>query len=141
MPDTNLLVYAYNRDAAQHPAAQSWLKESLSAREPVAFTWMTLAGFLRLCTSARIMPRPITIGEAAETVDVWLAQPNTRMIRPGDRHWSILRSILMAVNAGGNLVTDAHLAALAIEHDCELCSTDTDFAKFPGLRWRNPLRR
>lgn len=141
LPDTNLLVYAYNRDAPQHDVAHSWLEERLSGVEPIAFTWATLGGFLRLCTSRWVMASPVSIQQAISATDEWLAQPSVRIIRPGEMHWAILRRMLLAVNLGGNLVTDAHLAALAIEHDCELCSADTDFARFPGLRWRNPLRR
>lgn len=141
MPDTNLLVYAYNDGALQHREAVLWLEEQLSGREPVAFTWSTLSGFIRISTNRRIPRQPASAQQAVDVVDGWLRRPVARIIRPGDRHWAILRSLLLAVNVGGNLVTDAHLAALAIEHDCELCSADTDFARFPGLRWSNPLRR
>jgi uncharacterized protein len=141
LPDTNLLVYAYNEGASQHRAARSWLEGLLSGPEPIALTWPTLGGFLRISTNRRIAKEPASIQEAIAVVDGWLRQPIIRILRPGERHWPILQRMLLAVNVGGNLVTDAHLAALAVEHDCELCSTDTDFARFPGLRWRNPLLR
>lgn len=141
LPDTSLLLYAYNVDAADHAAARLWLQELFSGAEPVAFTWTTLTGFLRISTNRRAMAKPAPVAEAISWVDDWLAQPSSRIIRPGKRHWPILQSLLSAVRIGGDLVTDAHLAALAIEHDCELHSADTDFARFPGLRWRNPLRR
>lgn len=141
LPDINLLVYAYNRDAAQHAAAYSWLKRSFAQSEPIALTWFTLTGFLRLCTNRRVMPRPASIEQGVEIVEEWVAQPTVHIIRAGERHWSILARMLLALRVGADLVSDAHLAALAIEHDCELCSADTDFARFPGLRWRNPLAR
>ncbi|HEV2840482.1 MAG TPA: type II toxin-antitoxin system VapC family toxin [Chthoniobacterales bacterium] len=139
LPDTNLLIYAYNRDARQHASAHSWLEENLAGVEPIALTWATLSGFLRVCTNRRAVAKPISVEQAIEIVDEWLAQPTVHIIRPGERHWSILTRMLQALKVGGNLVSDAHLAALAIEHDCELCSPDSDFARFPELRWRNPL--
>jgi len=141
LPDTNLLVYAYNEGASQHRAARSWLEEHLSGPEPIALTWATLSGFLRIATNRRIAKEPASIQQAIAVVDGWLMQPVVRIIRPGERHWPILQRMLLALNVGGDLVSDAHLAALAVEHDCELCSTDTDFARFPELRWRNPLGR
>ena len=141
LPDTNLLVYAYNADAPQHKRARLWLEESFSSDEPLALTWATLGGFLRVCTNRRAMAKPASIGQAIEIIDQWLAHPTAHIIRPGERHWSILTAMLQAIQLGGNLVSDAHLAALALEHDCELYSTDNDFARFPGLRWRNPLGR
>jgi toxin-antitoxin system PIN domain toxin len=141
LPDTSLLVYAYNADAAEHTTANAWLHEIITSGEPIAFTWSTLAGFLRISTNRRAMPKPASVDDAISRVNDWLVQPSARVIRPGETHWRILQELLRAVNVGGDLVTDAHLAALAIEHDCELHSADTDFARFPGLRWRNPLRR
>jgi toxin-antitoxin system PIN domain toxin len=140
LPDTTLLVYAYNKDASHYGSARKWLEELFSGTESAALTWATVTGFLRVCTNRAVMERPLRISLALDVIDEWLAHPTIRMIRPGDRHWPILKELLAAINVGGNLITDAHLAALAIEHDCELCSTDTDFARFPGLRWRNPLR-
>jgi len=140
LPDTNILVYAYNANAPEHKAARSWFEQRLSDAEPVALTWATISGFLRITTNARIMEKPIRISKATEIIDQWLTQPAIRVIRPGERHWTILKKLLTTINLGGNLITNAHLAALAIEHDCELCSSDTDFARFPGLRWHNPLR-
>lgn len=140
LPDTNLLVYAYNRDDPQHSAAEFWLRNILKSTEPIALTWATINGFLRVITNRRAMARPASLQQAMAIIDEWLAEPALHIIRPGEGHWPILQRMLRAVKVGGNLVSDAHLAALAIEHDCELCSADTDFARFPGLRWRNPLR-
>lgn len=141
LPDTNLLVYAYNRRAREHEAAGKWLEAQFSGHQPIALTWPVLNGFLRVTTSARVLEEPISIQQGTEVVNQWLSWPGARIIRPGERHWTILQDLLLGVNLGGNLVMDAHLAALAIEHDCELCSADTDFARFPGLRWSNPLAR
>jgi len=141
LPDTNILIYAYNEDAPEHKAARAWLENRLSGAEPVALAWATISGFLRVSTNARIIEKPLHITKATEIIDEWLVQPSIRIIRPGERHWPILKKLLTMINLGGNLITDAHLAALAIEHDCELCSTDTDFARFTELRWTNPLRR
>lgn len=141
LPDTTLLVYAYNEDAPVHSAARAWIEELFSGAEPVALTWATVGGFLRVCTSRAVMEKPLRVSSALEIVDQWLAQSSIRLIRPGEQHWPILKRLLAAINLGGNLITDAHLAALAIEHDCEIYSTDTDFARFAGLRWRNPLQR
>lgn len=141
LPDTNLLIYAYNSDAPQHATARAWVERHFSGAELVALTWATLGGFLRVCTNRSILEKPLRLSRAVAIIDEWLAQPSIRIIRPGEQHWPILRKLFLHINLGGNLVTDAHLAALAIEHDCVLYSTDTDFARFPGLRWRNPLSR
>ncbi len=101
--------------------------------------WVVLLGFLRVATSARVFPRPLTPEQAVGVVDGWLAQPVVRLVAAGEEHWPILKDLLSETGTAGNLVTDAHLAALAIEHGCELCSTDGDFARFARLRWVNPL--
>ena len=106
---------------------------------PVAFAWVTLLAFLRLSTSSRPLRQPYTIAEASAIVDELISRPNVYLLRPSDRHWGILQKLLLQGQASGNLVMDAHLAALAIEHGALLCTTDRDFARFPGLRWENPL--
>jgi hypothetical protein len=137
--DLNLLLYAVNRDSPSHAAAKAWLERALSADEAVAIPWIVLLGFLRLTTSARVLPRPLSPRQAMDVVDGWLELPGVTTPGAGEEHWSILRSLLEASGTAGNLTTDAHLAALAIEHGCELCSTDADFARFARLRWVNPL--
>jgi toxin-antitoxin system PIN domain toxin len=137
--DLNLLLYAVNTDAPHHGVAKRWLDRALNADEPVAFSWVVLLGFLRIATNPRIQPRPLTAAEAINLVDGWLACPLARVVEPGDEHWRILKSLLHEVGAAGNLTTDAHLAALAIENGATLCSTDTDFQRFQHLRWINPL--
>lgn len=137
--DLNLLIYAVNRAAATHAAARAWLEEVLSGGEAVALPWVVLLGFLRLTTNPRIMARPLTAEQAMRVVDGWLARPMVVALHPGDDHWPILRELLASSGTAGNLITDAHLAALAIEHGAELCSADGDFARFARLRWVNPL--
>lgn len=137
--DLNLLLYAINRDSAQHAPARAWLERTLANREPVALPWVVVLGFLRLATSARVFPEPLSAAAAAEVVDGWLAAPAVVVLSPGDEHWRILRGLLDESGTAGNLTTDAHLAALALEHGAELCSTDADFGRFRGLRWVNPL--
>jgi uncharacterized protein len=137
--DLNLLLYAVNRDSPRHRSAKAWLEQVLSGEEPVALPWVVVLGFLRLTTHSRIFPAPLDPGRAVEIVDGWLARAVVQLLDPGNEHWPHVKRLLAETGTAGNLVTDAHLAALAIEHGCELCTTDTDFARFPGLRWVNPL--
>ncbi|HEX9692562.1 MAG TPA: type II toxin-antitoxin system VapC family toxin [Gemmatimonadales bacterium] len=139
MLDLNLLAYAVNRESAPHRAAKAWLEGALAGVETVALPWVVVLGFLRITTSHRIMPRPLTAEQALAIVDGWLEMPGVVLLNPGEEHWSILRELLAASGTAGNLTTDAHLAALAIEHGCELYSTDGDFARFGRLRWVNPI--
>jgi toxin-antitoxin system PIN domain toxin len=137
--DLNLLLYAVNRDSAHHRPAKRWLEEALVGDERVALPWVVLCGFLRVSTNGRIFPSPLEPEQAIGLVDGWLARPNVVVANPGDEHWIILRALLRESGTAANLTTDAHLAALAIEHGAVLCSTDSDFARFRGLRWANPL--
>lgn len=137
--DLNLLLYATNRDSPRHADAKAWIEETLSGEETVGLPWVVLLGFLRISTSHHVLPRPISIEKALEVVDGWLAQESVIAVNPGEEHWRIFQGLLSEAGSAGNLTTDAHLAALAIEHGAELCSTDSDFARFPALRWRNPL--
>jgi toxin-antitoxin system PIN domain toxin len=137
--DLNVLLYAVNRDSAHHAAAKHWLDHALSGDEPVALPWVVLLGFLRLATSARVFRKPLSPADALELIDGWLTAPAALALSPGDEHWRILRELIEESGTAGNLTTDAHLAALAIEQGAELCSTDTDFARFRTLRWVNPV--
>lgn len=139
--DLNVLLYAVNRDSPRHEQARAWVESTLSGEETVALPWVVLLGFLRIATSPHVLPHPITIDQAIAVVDGWLAQPPVVALGPGDEHWSILRGLLAEAGSAGNLTTDAHLAALALEHGAALCSTDADFARFPRLRRVNPLAR
>lgn len=138
--DANLLLYAVDERAPRHRRARAWLETQLSGVETVAFTWAVLLAFLRLSTSPRVFAHPLTGERALDVVHAWLAQPCTTIVHPGNDHAALLRRLLASVGMAGNLVSDAHLAALAIEHGADLCSCDTDFARFAGLRWIDPLR-
>ena len=139
--DANLLIYAVNADAPLHLQAKTWVQETLNGRRgAVALSWFSLVAFVRIITNSRIIVAPRSLEEALQLVNAWLALPAVRLIEPGPGHAHHFEAICRATKAQGNLVTDAHLAALAIEHGLELASCDTDFEKFPGLRWINPLQ-
>ena len=139
LPDVNLLLYAVDESAVRHEPARAWVEERLSGTETFAFAWVVLLAFIRLTTSSRVFDSPLTTQEALDLVESWLAQPCSTVVHPTTRHVSVLRELLEPLGSAGNLTTDAHLAALAIEHGAELCSADTDFSRFAGLRWANPL--
>jgi toxin-antitoxin system PIN domain toxin len=141
LPDVNLFVYAYDALAPQHAPAKDWLEEALSGSETVAFAWAALVGFIRLTTSRQRFGSPWSIEHALDVVDSWLAQPVATVVHPTSRHAAVLRDLLAPLGSGGNLTSDAHLAALAIEHGATLCSHDNDFSRFAGLRWEDPLTR
>lgn len=140
LPDVNLLVYAYNEAAPQHDAARDWFENLMSREHPVALTWAVVLGFVRLVTHQAVLAAPLAPADALDRVEEWLARDHVQLIEPGPRHVKILRDLFDALGVAGPLTTDAHLAALAIEHQCDLASNDVDFGRFPGLRWRNPLR-
>lgn len=139
LSDVNLLLYAYDTSSAQHARARAWLEERLSAVEAFGFAWATLLAFVRLVTNPRVFESPLRVEESLDIVEAWLAAPCATVLHPGPRHTVLLRQLLEPLGTAGNLTTDAHLAALALEHDAELCSADADFSRFPGLRWSNPL--
>ncbi len=139
LPDLNLLIYAIDETSPRHGPAREWLEHVLSGTEEIGFAWVVLLGFLRLSTSPLIFEAPLGAEEALDLIDGWLAQPVARLLEPTSRHPERLRELLAPLGTAGNLTTDAHLAALAIEHGAELCSADTDFARFAGLRWLDPL--
>lgn len=137
--DANILLYAYDADSEKHAKARVWVEKVFSDGTPVGLPWQTVAAFLRVVTNTRLPGKRFTAAEAAEIVDAWLDQPNVRVLPPGDQHWSIFRQMLVDGQARGPLVSDAQLAALTIEYGGILQTTDRDFARFPGLRWHNPL--
>jgi uncharacterized protein len=138
--DVNLLLYAVDEASPQHERARSWLEATLSGSETVALPWVALLAFVRLVTRAAVFMDPLTPDEALDFVDGWLTQPSVVVVHPTDRHAAVLRELLHPLGTAGNLTTDAHLAALAIEHGATLFSADADFSRFPGLRWVDPLR-
>lgn len=139
VPDVNLLVYAYNSDAPLHARARRWWEDSLSGSDDVGLPWAVILGYVRLMTSRAVLPRPLSAREALAHARAWLGRPQALLLLPGARHLDVLDSLASKTSFSGTLATDAHLAALAIEHQAELHSNDSDFARFPGLRWRNPL--
>lgn len=137
--DVNLLIYAVNEDAPDHRKAKTWLEATLSGAETVGFPWIVLLAFLRLTTRSGLFQRPLAVDEAFDLLDIWLRRPSVTVPEPGARHLQTMRDLVLPLGTGGNLTSDAHLAALAIEHGAELCSADSDFGRFGRLRWRNPL--
>ena len=140
VPDVNLLVYAYNSDAPRHAEAKAWWEDLLSSSEPVGLPWATTLGFIRLMTHRAVLATPLAAEQAISHIRSWHRRPNVSVLDPGPRHLELLDHLFRALGTAGRLTTDAHLAALAIEHQCELCSNDADFARFPGLRWSDPLK-
>lgn len=139
LPDVNLLLYTADETAPHNTRARSWLEQALSGTEEVGFAWLALLGFVRISTSPAAFANPLSPSKAFEYVESWLDQPIAVVVHPTHRHAATLRRLLEPLGTGGNLASDAHLAALAIEHGAELCSHDTDFARFPSLRWQDPL--
>jgi len=137
--DANLLLYAKVADFPQHARAREWLEERLNGLAPVGLPWPSLLAFLRLGTNARVFPCPLAVEEAWSQVEEWLGLEPAWVPRPTDRHPEVLGGLLRAVSPGPKAIPDAHLAALAIEHGLVLCTSDTGFARFPGLRWEDPI--
>jgi toxin-antitoxin system PIN domain toxin len=137
--DANLLLYAEDSLSEHHQAARTWWDAQLSGAEPICLCWPVLTAFIRIGTNVRLHRRPLTLGEAVERVQSWFDQPCVRIIVPGEQHWAIFQVMLRDGKAIGSLVSDAHLAAMAVEHNCILQSTDVDFARFKGLKWNNPI--
>lgn len=140
IPDINLLVYAYNSEAPHHEQARAWWEALLSAPRPVGLAWAVMLGYLRLMTSRSVRIEPFMPAEAIGHIRSWLTRPQVVVLGPGARHLDLIEGLMDAAHASGQLTTDVHLAALAIEHQAELCSNDSDFSRFPGLRWSDPLR-
>lgn len=137
--DANLLIYAVNKDLPEHKRARTWWEEALSGAGAVGLPWVSLTAFLRICTNSRIFANPLSSEQALAFVGEWLDRPNVGTIVPGVGHWAILRNLVRQTGIAGNLTTDAHIAALALEHGCTVCSADNDFKRFPGVAHINPL--
>lgn len=137
--DVNVLVYAHREDAVDHTRYAAWLDEALDSEQAYGVSELVLSRFIRIVTNRRMLTAPATISEAVAFADELRQQPNAVHLSPGSRHWDVFARLCREANATGNLVPDAYLAALAIEHGAELITTDRDFARFPGLRWRHPL--
>jgi toxin-antitoxin system PIN domain toxin len=139
--DANVLLYAEDSLSEHHEAVRNWWDEQLSGSAPVCLCWPVVTAFIRIGTNPRLHQRPLTLKEACDRVQSWFNQPCVRLIQPTEQHWRLFQQMLKEGNAAGNLVSDAHMGALAVEHNCVLQSTDTDFARFPSLKWVNPLAR
>lgn len=139
IPDINLLVYAYNQLAPHHRSAKKWWEKLLSEQTIVGLPWVVTCGFVRLMTHRQVLEKPVSVEVCCNWIQVWFERPNVQPLNPGSRHFSLFKSFLKTVDTGGNLVTDAHLAALAVETGSELHSNDSDFSRFPGLKLYNPL--
>ena len=137
--DANVLLYAVNSDADRHHESREWLDRSLSGSAVVGFSWLAMLAFVRLSTKIGLFPRPLTIDEAMARLEEWTSQPTAEVIQPTARHLGLMSSLLQPLGTGGNLVNDAHLAALAIEHRGTVVSYDHDFERFAGLRWQQPV--
>lgn len=139
LPDANVLLYAVNASDPKHEEARTWLDAALNATEPVGFAWAPLLAFLRLSTKVGLFPEPLDVEEACRRIRDWLAQPPSVVVEPTRRHADVLAGLLARTGAGGNLVSDAHLAALAVEYEATVVTYDTDFGRFEGVDWRPPL--
>ncbi len=137
--DANLLIYAVDADAPHHWAARQWMEETLSGTERVGLAWIVLLAFLRITTNPAAVRRPLAVERALRYVDGFLAQPFVEAVGPGESHWPLLRNLLAGTGTAGNLTSDAHLAAVALERGAVVYSTDNDYRRFPGVRHVNPL--
>jgi len=137
--DANILLYAEDSSSPFHARANEWWVAQLSGSSPVCLCWSVLSAFLRIATHRQVFERPLTLEEAIARVESWLNQPCVRIVQPTERHWQFFSDMLTSGKATANLVPDAHLAALALEHGCQLQSTDVDFSRFSKLAWKNPL--
>ncbi|MDQ2925241.1 MAG: PIN domain-containing protein [Acidobacteriota bacterium] len=139
-PDTNLLLYAYNELSPHHHQATKYLEGILSATEPVGFVLPVIHSFVRLITNPAISGKAVPLAHALGHVDEWLAFPHVRMLYPGDRHWDYVKRLTKEGHATGNLVPDTVIAAIALEYGAVIHTNDRDFARFPSVRWHNPLK-
>ena len=142
IPDVNLLIHAYNRGSPVHEVSRAWWEKVLSRSAPaVGLPWIVVLGYIRLTTHPRVMSHPLSAATACADVESWLVQPHVTLLHPGEGHATTLFYLLRGLGTAGNLTTDAHLAALAMEYQANLHTTDADFARFPGLRCESPLAR
>ena len=137
--DANLLIYVINEDATHHRAAKDWWEAALSGNNVIGIPWVVALAFLRIMTNPRIFPVPLSADQAIAYMNEWLDHPVTTLVSPRDKHWYILRNLLSDSGMAGNLTTDAHIAALALEQGYEVYSADNDFKRFSGVRHINPL--
>jgi uncharacterized protein len=137
--DVNILIYAVDADSSHHRVVAPWFEGVLNRAGLVGLPWIVIQAFLRITTRAGLLRTPLAVEDAVTYCQSWLDLPSVRILAPGDRHWPIFRNLLLTVGTAGNLTSDVHLAALALENGCTICSTDNDFKRFPGVRHLNPL--
>jgi toxin-antitoxin system PIN domain toxin len=140
LPDVNVLVYAHREDTTNHGAIRAWLEGVVNGDEAYAISDLVLSGFVRVVTHPKVFKRPSNVAEALAFAEQVRGQPHCVRVEPGPRHWDLFRRLCVEAGVKGNLVPDAYLAAIAIESGCEWISTDRDFSRFSGLRWRHPLK-
>ncbi len=140
VPDVNLLIYAYDTSCPDHRKARAWLEDIFSADEPIGLPWQTISAFLRVLTYPGLHGDRFTMQQAIAIASHWLELPHVRALAPGERHWSFFSEMLVSGDVKGKLTSDAELAALTVEYGGVLYTNDRDFARFPGLRWTNPLQ-
>ena len=136
--DANILLYAYDAGSQHHERCRAWVSDAFSGPTPVRLAWASILAFVRIGTNSRIFERPFTVQQASAIVSTWFDAPAVGILEPGERYWEILRAVLDEAQVTGPLVTDAGLAALALEHGARLCTTDRDFRRFPTVRVVNP---
>ena len=139
LTDANILIYAYNELASEHRSARTWLRTSLAGPEPIAFSWLAIMAFVRVATNKKIFSKPYSTNESFDVVENWLSAPGSLILTPGGEHLKIVKRLANESGVYGAMLTDAHIAALAIEHGITLATTDSDFSQFNGLKWINPL--
>ena len=137
--DANLLIYAIDLDSPHHKIASSWFERILNGSELIGLPWIVMLAFLRITTRAGVLQRPMAVEQAVDYCQSWVDLGSVRFLVPGRNHWPIFRNLLLSVGPAGNLTSDVHLAALALEHGCTLYSADNDFKRFPGITHVNPL--
>jgi len=139
IPDLNLIIYTYDQRSPQHAKAHLWWAELLRGDELVGIPWVVVTGFIRLATRPGILPQTLNSPQALQVVQQWMERPHVSAISPTDKHLETLAGVLQVIGNGPNTVTDAHIGALAIEHDAVVHSNDHIFARFPGVQWHNPI--
>lgn len=139
VPDVNMLVYAYDSSSVHHEAAAEWWKHCMTGNDEIGLSTVVLFGFVRICTNPRIFQTPLTVEEVSGRVESWLVRPQARIIEPSSQHVGDVLALLRETGTVGNLTTDAQIAVLARQEKAVIHSNDTDFLRFPGMRWYNPL--
>jgi len=137
--DLNILIYAVNENSPRHEKARTWLETQMNGTESIGLPWIVILGFLRIMTNGRIFPHPLTESQAVEIIDSWLSNPLVHIPSPKPTHWNLLKELVSECGTAGNLTSDVHLAAIAIEHAAKLYTLDADFSRFKGLRLQKPF--